>query len=274
MRLDYLVPNHQPQFAGSIPDNYHRYLVPILFQSFAVSIAAKVRALNPRRVLELACGTGVVTRELADVLHLDTQIVATDFSPDMLAIARQNLSGSRPIDWQVADACSLPFEDKSFDVITCQFGVMMVPDKLAALREAFRVLEPGGQLIYNAWGDIASNPFFGVIEETLAELFPHEEKPFMPTPMSMADPNLHRQLLLEAGFSSIEVGDENHRSGPYDPASLAAGFAYGTPLGAYLSGQGYDLNLVHSQLTTGFTSALGDPLFVGKTAIFSCAVRG
>ena len=267
------MPNHQPQFAGSIPENYHRYLVPILFHSFAVSIAAKVRTLDPQRVLELACGTGVVTRELAAALPANTQILATDFSPDMLSIARQNLSDSGSILWQVADACSLPFDDNSFDVVVCQFGVMMFPDKLVAMEEVFRVLEPGGQLLYSTWGDIASNPFFGVIEETLSGLFPQEEKPFMPTPMSMADPNLHRQLLLEAGFSSIEVEDENHSGGPYDPASLAAGFAYGTPLGAYLSGQGYDLDEIHLRLTAGFVSVLGDPLFLAKTAIFSAAVK-
>ena len=264
---------HSPQFAGTIPENYDRYLVPILFQSFAESMATKIEALNPRRVLELACGTGAVTKVLAAALPDEIEFVATDFSQDMLAIARQNLRDSRPIQWEVADACELPFDGDSFDLIVCQFGVMMFPDKLAAMQEAFRVLSSGGHLLYCTWGDIASNPFFGVIEDTLAELLPQEERPFMPTPMSMALPKLHREILAAAGFCSVEVETESQVTGPHEAASLAAGFAYGTPLGTYLSGQGCDLSEIQSGLTIGFEAKLGKPLFVSKQALVCRALK-
>ena len=237
-------------------------------------MAARVERLKPQRTLELACGTGAVTRTLAETLPAGTQIVATDFSQDMLTIARQNLKGSISIDWQVADACQLPFEDNSFDAIVCQFGVMLFPNKSKAMTEAFRVLVPGGHLLYSAWGEIASNPFFGVIEHTLSAMFPHEETPFMPTPMSMADPNLHRQLLQEAGFGNIEVEEEVQMVGPHVPNSLASGFCYGTPLGMYLSAQGYDLDEIHSRLSASFAEVLGDPMFVGKQAIVCSAAKG
>jgi ubiquinone/menaquinone biosynthesis C-methylase UbiE len=225
-------------------------------------------------VLELACGTGAVTRVLAELLPDVAKLVATDLSEDMLQFAQQRLKHSASIEWHVANSLELPFEGNSFDLVVCQFGLMMIPDKLAAIKEAFRVLAAGGQILYSTWGNIESNLFFGVIEKTLSEMFPLEETPFMPTPMSMADPNLHRQLLQEAGFGNIEVEEEVQMVGPHVPNSLASGFCYGTPLGMYLSAQGYDLDEIHSRLSASFAEVLGDPMFVGKQAIVCSAAKG
>jgi ubiquinone/menaquinone biosynthesis C-methylase UbiE len=137
-------------FAGSIPQIYEQYLVPLIFAPYAVDIASRVEALRPGRVLEIAAGTGVVTRELARTLPASTTIVATDLNQPMLdqAIARGT---SRPVEFRASDAMHLPFDDASFDAVVCQFGVMFFPDKPAALQEARRVLRPGGAFVFNAW---------------------------------------------------------------------------------------------------------------------------
>ena len=263
----------QPQFRGSVPENYDQYLVPILFQPFAESMAGKVGAFHPSRVLELACGTGSVTRCLAATLPSAAQIVATDVSPAMLDYARQRWGQSAAIKWRTADACELPFDDESFDAVVCQFGVMFFPDKPTAMSEILRVLSPGGHLTYSAWSDISSNLIFHSVERTLTAMFPEEETPFMPTPLSMSDPEVHRRLAKTAGFDAIDVSEETHNVGPDEPASLAAGFAFGTPLGIYLGSQGYDLEKVRFALAEGFASDLGDPLFGTMRAVVCHAIK-
>jgi hypothetical protein len=117
------------------------------------------------------------------------------------------------------------------------------------------------------------NPVFQSVEETLRAMFPEEETPFMPTPFSMSDPNLHRDLAQAAGFRFVTVVEESHAVGPSDPASLAAGFAFGTPLGQYLSNQGYDLDKIHAALAAGLAAELGDPVARSMQAIVCHATK-
>ena len=132
-------------FAGSIPEIYDRFLVPLIFEPYAADLARRVAALGPSDVLETAAGTGVLTRALAAPLAPATRIVATDLNQPMLdqAARRQPAGG---VEWRQADALALPFADRSFDVVACQFGVMFFPDKVQGYREARRVLRPGGPL--------------------------------------------------------------------------------------------------------------------------------
>jgi len=150
---------------------------------------------------------------------------------------------------------------------------MFFPDKAAAMSEAFRVLSPGGNLVYSVWGELSTNPVFDSVEETLTAMFPDEETPFMPTPMSMSDPAVHRVLADAAAFRTVTFVEEIHSVGPHDPALIAAGFAYGTPLGLYLSGQGYDLDKIHPVLTAGFAADLGSQMFFDMNAIVCHAMK-
>jgi ubiquinone/menaquinone biosynthesis C-methylase UbiE len=119
-------------FEGSIPENYDRYLGPVLFEPFAEDMAARLKEEQPESVLELACGSGILTRRLRDTLS-KTRLVATDLNPGMIAHAQRKFSPSESVEWREADAAALPFRDGSFDAVVCQFGLMFVPEKELAL---------------------------------------------------------------------------------------------------------------------------------------------
>src|SRR5262245_40396331 len=132
-------------FSGSIPEFYDEHLGPVIFAPYAEDLAKRVaRRVKSGRLLEIACGTGVLTRRLDAALKKAVEIVATDLNADMVARARSKAPASKRIEWRTADAASLPFPDGSFDAVVCQFGLMFVPDKAAAFREARRVLREGG----------------------------------------------------------------------------------------------------------------------------------
>ena len=137
-------------FAGSVPEIYETYLVPLIFTQYAADVVARLKSRSVSKLLEIAAGTGAVTRAMASGLPASVSIVATDLSQGMLdqAAARGT---SRPVEWRQADAMSLPFEDGSFDAVVCQFGVMFFPDRSKAYAEIRRVLKPGGVFIFNVW---------------------------------------------------------------------------------------------------------------------------
>src|SRR2546423_6718125 len=139
-------------FAGSMPEFYDRILVPVMFEPFALDLVERLHEVNTGHVLEIAAGTGVVTRALARKLPAAVAITATDLNPAMLDRAKFH-AGMERVQWQEADAVALPFGDRLFDHVVCQFGVMFFPDKQAGFREARRVLRPGGRLLFSGWGD-------------------------------------------------------------------------------------------------------------------------
>ena len=136
-------------FAGSIPENYDRYLVPLIFQSYAEDMARRVAARSPKRVLEIAAGTGVVTRAMAATLPPDATYVATDLNQPMLDYAMSRQIGDSRFSWRQADAQALPFDDASFEAVCCQFGAMFFPDRTKAYHEARRELKPGGLFVFD-----------------------------------------------------------------------------------------------------------------------------
>src|ERR1051326_1111592 len=125
-------------FTGSIPKIYDTYLVPLIFQAYADDLARRTASLPARQVLEIAAGSGVVTRALAATLPSDVAIVSTDLNPAMIEHAK-SVGTRRAVEWRVADAMQLPFDDARFDVVVCQFCAMFFPDKGRAFAEARRV---------------------------------------------------------------------------------------------------------------------------------------
>src|SRR5512147_329568 len=165
-------------FAGSVPKLYASPLVPLIFEPYAVDLVSRLASKSPRRVLEIACGTGVVTRRLAAVLPENAAIVATDLSQAMLDEA--SAAGTqRPVEWRPADAMQLPFADGSFDAVVCQFGVMFFPDKAKAFSEVRRVLAPGGTFFFNVWDRLEDNELADTVTTALASLFPQDPPRFL-----------------------------------------------------------------------------------------------
>jgi SAM-dependent methyltransferase len=171
-------PNVDAAFAGTIPQLYERYLVPLIFEPYAADLASRVAHCQPSRVLEVAAGTGVVTRQLVKTLPSEVSIMATDLNQPMLDQAAA-VGISRPVEWRQADAMQLPFPDGAFDVVVCQFGAMFFPDKARAFSEARRVLRPGGRFLFNVWDRIDQNEFADIVTNSLETLFPSDPPQFL-----------------------------------------------------------------------------------------------
>lgn len=217
-------------FAGSIPEIYDRFLVPLIFEPYAVDLAGRVASLAPNDVLETAAGTGVLTRALAERLAASTHVVATDLNQPMLDQAAKRQQGGA-IEWKQADALALPFADRSFDAVACQFGAMFFPDKVQGYREARRVLRPGGRFLFNVWDRIAENEFADVVTQALAEVFPGDPPRFMArTPHGHHDVERIRQDLEAAGFADVGIEAVDARSRAPSARHVAIAYCQGTPL--------------------------------------------
>lgn len=218
-------------FAGSIPKIYDEYLVPLIFKDYAADITERLGLLNPSRVLEVAAGTGVVTRALSAGLPASVSIVATDLNQAMLDQASAT-GTKRPVEWRQADAVHLPFEDEAFDAVVCQFGVMFFPDKPKALLEARRVLKPGGVLIFNVWDRISENEFAETIETALETVFSDDPPRFLGrTPYGYYDHSVIENDLKNGGFTaSPRIETLAFRSRASSPDIPALAYCQGTPL--------------------------------------------
>ncbi|MDB5231928.1 MAG: methyltransferase protein [Chitinophagaceae bacterium] len=184
--------------------NYDTYLGPFLFEPYAENMASRIDPSKANRVLEVAAGTGRVTRHLRNRLRADAELIATDISPDMLELAKQK-HGEANIIFQVADAQSLPFADNSFDYVVCQYGMMFLPDKQKGFNEAFRVLKPGGQFLLNTWDRTASMPLLKIVfDDTIIPFFKGEDLTRFLVPFSMND-KAQLSLLQNAGFTNTKV---------------------------------------------------------------------
>src|SRR5438552_2876445 len=205
-------------FTGSIPENYDRYMVPLIFEPYAEDIARRATAFSPGAVLEVAAGTGVVTRALARGLSAGASYVVTDLNQPMLDYAASRQGPADRITWRQADALALPFEDAAFDLVCCQFGAMFFPDRTAGYREARRVLKPGGRFLFNVWDRIEENVFANDVTNALAEIFPNDPRRFLArTPHGYHDPALIRSELEKAGFLSVVIqtrADQSRASSP------------------------------------------------------------
>jgi SAM-dependent methyltransferase len=218
-------------FSGSIPRLYETYLVPLLFEPYATDLKQRVGSMNASRILEVAAGTGVVTRALAAVANEGASIVATDLNQAMLDQAAA-VGTARPVQWLQADAMALPFPDNEFDAVVCQFGVMFFPDKSKAFSETRRVLKPGGVFIFNVWDRISENEFADTVTTALAEVFPEDPPRFLArTPHGYHHrPTIERDLATGGFTRSSQTVTVAARSWAESPRVPALAYCQGTPL--------------------------------------------
>jgi ubiquinone/menaquinone biosynthesis C-methylase UbiE len=218
-------------FTGSIPELYDTYLVPLIFEGFARDLALRTVAGRPLAILEIAAGSGVVARALAPQLGEWAHYVVTDLNRQMLDHARVRQGPDSRIEWRAADAAALPFADRSFDKVCCQFGAMFFADRIEAFSEARRILKPGGAFVFNVWDRIEDNLFADLVTSALAVLFPVDPPRFLArTPHGYADRAAITADLREAGFTDVVIETVTMTSEAPAARHPAMAYCMGTPL--------------------------------------------
>jgi len=217
-------------FVGAIPANYDEYLGPLIFEVYAKELARRVVVPEGGLVLETAAGTGLATREIRKAIDPSVRIIATDLNSDMLELAKTKFDDSDNVEFQTANAQELPFDDGTFDAIVCQFSVMFFPDKLTALKEAGRVLKPGGHFYFSIWDSLAHNDFIRTTNAEIATLSPGEPPDFFNTPYGYFEIDTVKELLELAGFGEIEISVLPRRSTAPKARHVALGYILGTPV--------------------------------------------
>ena len=218
-------------FAGSIPENYDRHMVPLIFEPYAADMARRAASVSPGAVLETAAGSGVVTRALAPGLPANASYVVTDLNQPMIDYAASRQPADARITWRQADALALPFENATFDLVCCQFGAMFFPDRTSGYREARRVLKPGGRFLFSVWDRIEENVFADDVTNALARIFSNDPPRFLArTPHGYHDTALIRRELEDAGFSHVEIETRAEQSRAPSPRVPAVAYCQGTLL--------------------------------------------
>jgi ubiquinone/menaquinone biosynthesis C-methylase UbiE len=250
------MPAANATFTG--PEYYDALLGPYTFGPFAAELAARLPPGQAGPVLEVACGTGLVTRQLRARLAPSAQMIATDLSPAMLEFARRNV-GSDGIEWREANAQSLPFEAGTFAAVVCGFGIMFVPDRTAGLKEMRRVLRPQGLLLLTVWDRIEENPAALAFAEVIEGLFPGDAEMRFRTPYEMHEVEQLRAQLAAAGFGEIRIETQRRAITGADPRQFATGQLLGTPRAALIAKRGLPMELVIDKVTAALEAAGGNP---------------
>lgn len=224
------VPERRPAFEHSTPALYDRYMGPLLFEPWAKLLAERAALLGPARILETAAGTGIATRALTRAIP-QAEIVATDLNPAVLMFAEQS-DWPEHVSFQVTDAQNLPFADESFDVVTCEFGVMFMPDKVRANQEARRVLKASGRYLFVTFDRLERNPVPKAAGEAVAALFPDDPPRYMERgPFSYANPEAIERDLWSAEFTEVHV-ETLTLSSRVTASDAAHGLVLGSPFRA------------------------------------------
>jgi ubiquinone/menaquinone biosynthesis C-methylase UbiE len=216
-------------YSGTAAENYQRYFVPAIGEPAAAALL-DVADLRPgERVLDVACGTGVVTRHAAEQVGPSGSVTAVDLAPDMIEVARTAPAPTAPpIDWHVGDATTLPFPDASYDVVLCQMGLMFIEDRAAAVAEMHRVLAPGGRVVVGTPGEI--QPPFVALERALVEHINPDLGGFVRIVFSMHDPDALAALLRGAGFQHVTGASSSARLHLPAPAEFLWQYISVTPI--------------------------------------------
>jgi ubiquinone/menaquinone biosynthesis C-methylase UbiE len=246
-----------PAFTG--PQFYNDYTGPLWFGPFADELAHRLPHLPPGDVLEVACGTGLVTRGLRERLDPGLRLVATDLSKPMLEYARTKLAHLAGIDWREADALRLPFADGEFGAAVCGLGIMFVADRLAALKEMRRVLKADGLLLLSVWDRIEENPHALANAQVVEAMFPGDAEMRFRTPYEMHDAHRLRELLEGAGFREARLETRRIPFSGADPRRMAIGQFRGTPRSALLEKRGVSVEDAIDKVAAALSQSGGDP---------------
>ena len=220
--------NSYQTYGGSAPENYERYFVPVIGAPLATDLI-DTAALRPgERVLDVACGTGVVARLAAERVGAAGTVAALDINPGMLAVARSIAPPGRSIEWFETSAEAMPLPDEAFDVVLCQLGLQFFPDQPAALREMRRVLAPGGRLAIKVVGPAPR--IFVILAEALARHINPEVGAFMRLVFSLHETGNLQRLMSDAGFREVAIRSDTKRLRLPAPKEFFWQYVRSTPL--------------------------------------------
>jgi ubiquinone/menaquinone biosynthesis C-methylase UbiE len=262
-------------FVGSIPENYDRYLGRVLFDPYAADLAARLHVSPDAAVLELACGTGIVTRRLRDRLGPGARLVATDLNEAMLDFARKKFRAEEKVEWKKVDATELSFADQAFDAVVCQFGVMFFPDKEKAIREVYRVLKPSGTLLFNVWDAIELNDLPHIAHTIIAKFFADNPPDFYQVPFSFYDRETIRTLLTAAGFRDIQLSEVALPATSPSVQELTRGLVHGNPvITAIRERDEASISAIEAEIAAAITAQFGSaPVRAKMSAVVCAAIR-
>lgn len=226
------------KFAGSIPEYYEKYFVPVIFEKYAEKLSDAIAYKDGISLLETACGTGAVTRSILRKMPDNARLIATDFNDAMLVEAAKKLDNNAVVELQQADAMKLPFDEEVFDAVVCQFGVMFFPTRTVAYKEVARVLKPGGAFHFNVWDTLDNNHFAKSVHEAAAEIYPENPPEFFKLPYGYNDISLIVEELQQSGFADIDIKVRPLISSAKSARYMAIAYSTGSPLANEIAERG------------------------------------
>lgn len=265
--------NNSAEFIGDIPKHYDIGLGPNLFVDFAERLTSTACDRKATKVIELAAGTGIVSRKLRDNLPPETPLLITDLNPPMLEVAKRKFTEDENVNFAVANAMDLAFDDSEFDLMVCQFGVMFFPDKPASFREAARVLRPGGRYVFNVFSAMEKNPYSQIAYSVPARFFPDDPPGFYKVPFHYGNPDVVRKDLKAAGWQDVEHETIRLRKKIVNPEEFARGLVYGNPLiDEIRNREGVDPETVAAAVLEAINATFGpsDMTMPLEATIFTC----
>jgi len=268
------MPEANATFTGSIPENYDRFLGPVLFEPYAADLSARLTVTADASVLELACGTGIVTRRLLDRLGPGAKLLATDLNDAMLDYARAKFGAGDAVEWKQADATDLPFADRSFAAVVCQFGIMFFPDKESAMRETYRVLKPGGTFLFSVWDAIEQNDLPRTAHSVVSKFFADNPPDFYEVPFSFHDPETISSMLSAAGFNNFQSTLLPLPAIAASARDVAQGLIQGNPIITAIKERDESMiPEIEAALTSAIAADFGDAPVRARMQALTCTAR-
>jgi SAM-dependent methyltransferase len=245
-------------FIGTVPENYENYLGPLMFKPYAQDLACRLLVGDKAQVLELACGTGILTSELLSMMESGIHLVASDLNEPMLAVAQKKIQDRR-VEWRQADASSLPFDADCFDAVICQFGMQFFPDKAVAAGEVRRVLRPGGVFLFSTWAGPHRNPLAHIAQQTAEACFPGDTPTFYHVPWSYGDTRQIESDLRAGGFRHVSIQPVSLVGRAPSADYAAMGVVQGTPMAnAVAERRAITVDAFTAVISASLTRELGD----------------